>query len=742
MKRFGKVLSLVLAAGMVLGMLSVTAGAADATYENVRTPWFFNELEGDNTYTLQNTQLLLAVNPDTATESTVDEDGNRIPRLEGSFTIEGPDSDIAVQNLLLADAEPDTPEPQIREIRPDNPQVVGRVDRSASGIARFSQRAAASHAKNDTITLRSGYGDQEPVMKCLYEGTYCTVWGSISDDEKIRLNEILAQDIGMEFDHQFEAVTNIFGNYFYDADGDEKVAIMCYDINNEYAQGDDPDSYTAGLFTMGDMITHGKDNEGNDAPVIGDLIFEDSDYPYNGIDCIRIDTYPLMGGRGSLMSRIDKCYSTLLHEFQHMLNFSSAQRNHDEHKAEFYYMDTFLDEAFSMAAEYLVYYSDNDNVGDDNNVVDDRVGWFNSSYYYTPGSSLTYWSSDLDNYANAFLFGQYIRTRWARKGGCKTDGRDFYKLVYDSCVNTIGSDGEITERYTGDALSVIADLLREPGEDYYSYNSLMLDFWTAVCLKEPTGIHGFNDEDWSKTIDMYAPAITSGTNDKIFNSGAKLFTLDPNETYTITATPNVRLIAIGGVTGPLSKDGFNWIVSPDSALYIDKTETSGTTITDAPWNDLRAGTQIDYVSLPVGITSISDGVFTGYDIDSVYFSGSKPEWDHVLGNNNDSLANAPHITFGEGFVNDYMHYVDDEISLRISTTSEQIGFFIALYDKNNRFLRYEYLAPMAQDEYVKGEEYGGWPDLKVNGAGKVGVIAVDTSNSSTPQGAASVFRLS
>ena len=69
---------------------------------------------------------------------------------------------------------------------------------------------------------------------------------------------------------------------------------------------------------------------------------------------------------------------------------------------------------------------------------------------------------------------------------------------------------------------------------------------------------------------------------------------------------------------------------------------------------------------------------------------------------------------------------------------------LALYDKNNRFLRYEYMEPGVRDEYLYDGEYGGWPDLVVNGAGKVSVIAVDTSEDhyNAPQGAASVFRLS
>lgn len=718
MRKFGRFLSMVLVAAMLAG--AFTTFAAAKAY-NELTPWFYDELNTGDTYLLQNAELLLAVNPDTATEGMIS------APVEGSFTIEGPVSDAALQNRLPADAEPDTPEPQIREIRPDNPQVVGRVDRSASGIARFSQRAAASHAKNDTITLRSGYGDQEPVMKCLYEGTYCTVWGSISDDEKIRLNEILAQDIGMEFDHQFEAVTNIFGNYFYDADGDNRVAIMCYDIDNEYAQGVDPDSYTAGLFTMGDMITHGKDNEGNDAPVIGDLIFEDSDYPYNGIDCIRIDTYPLMGNRGNLMSRTEKCYSTLLHEFQHMLNFSSALRHCEQGETgRLYYMDTFLDEAFSMAAEHLVYANDptKDN-------AKERVDWFNSTSY-VPGRSLTYWTGDLDNYANAFLFGQYIRTRWARKDGFETGGRDIYKRVYDSCVNTVGPDNEVIE-YKGDALSVIADLLCEPGEDYYSYNALILDFWAAVCLNQSSGIHGFNGEKWADSIKMRTTELRwidgKASDDKIYSSGAKLYTLDPNETYTITAAPNVRLIAMRrNVCGA----DLTWHIS-DGILYI---EGSGE-MTSAPWK----GQDFSGVELPAELTALCNDAFSGYELKVVFFGGTKAAWDeltsHYLGSGNSAITDAPTKYFDRDFVRAYGYDADSkDVSLRLITNSPDVAFAAARFAENGRFLGYAYLAPNLKTN--KDGEYGGSVHFNVDGAKEFRVMAF---NASRPVESARTFEL-
>ena len=718
MRKFGRFLSMVLVAAMLAG--AFTTFAAAKAY-NELTPWFYDELNAGDTYLLQNAELLLAVNPDTATEGMIS------APVEGSFTIEGPASDAALQNRLPADAEPDTLEPQIREVRPEAPQEVGLIDRDTADSTRFSRNAAAFHKKDDTLTLYCKY-DQEPEMKCLYVGTHCTVWGSISDKEEIRLNETQAENIGDEFDRQFEAVTNIFGNYFYDADGDSKVAIMCYDINNEYAQDVNPNPYTAGLFDMNDMITHGKDNEGNDAPVIGDLIFEDSDYPYNGIDCIRIDTYPLMGGRGSLMSRIDKCYSTLLHEFQHMLNFSSSLRHcvqRDTNKL--YYMDTFLDEAFSMAAEHLVYANDptKDN-------AKERVDWFNSTSY-VPGRSLTYWSGSLDNYANAFLFGQYIRTRWARKGGCQNDGSSFYQLVYDSCVNTTGFGGEVTKYYTGNALSVIADLLCEPGEDFYSYNALMLDFWAAVCLNQSSGIHGFNGEKWADSIKMRTTGLRwiggKASDDKIYSSGAKLYTLDPNETYTITAAPNVRLIAM---RRNACGENLTWYISDDNILHI---EGNGE-MASAPWK----GQDFSGVELPAGLTALCNDAFSGYELEVVFFGGTKAAWDELtshLDSSNSAITNAPTKYFDSDFVRAYEYTAESkDVWLRLITNSPNVAFAAARFAANGRFLGYAYLAPNLKTN--KDGEYGGSVHFNANGAKEFRVMAF---NANGPVDSARTFEL-
>ena len=379
-----------------------------------------------------------------------------------------------------------------------------------------------------------------------------------------------------------------------------------------------------------------------------------------------------------------------------------------------------------MAAEHLVYANDptNDN-------AKERVDWFNSTSY-VPGRSLTYWSGSLDNYANAFLFGQYIRTRWARKGGCKNDGSSFYQLVYDSCVNTTGFGGEVTKYYTGNALSVIADLLCEPGEDFYSYNALILDFWAAVCLNQSSGIHGFNGEKWADSIKMRTTGLRwidgKASDDKIYSSGAKLYTLDPNETYTITAAQNVRLIAM---RRNACGDDLTWHIS-DGILYI---EGSGE-MTSAPWK----GQDFIGVELPAGLTALYDDAFSGYELDYVSFGGTLSEWEAIwTGGGNSAITNAPTKYFDSDFVRAYGYDADSkDVSLRLITNSPNVAFAAARFAENGRFLGYEYLKPGSTDKSTGENEYGGSVHFNVNGAKEFRVMAFDANG---PVESARTFKL-
>lgn len=701
MKRFAKILSIALSAVLLLGALSMSAGAR--AYDEL-TPWFFGELDKGETYTIQNTEKLLVVN-----------DWIWARDRTGSFTIQTDAS--APQNAQYAQDELTADEPQWSELQPDLPVMIGRDDESAaqSGEALYA-RSGTTRAVNDTLTLKgainSGKRERDLDMVCLYVGTHCTVWGTTSDEEAVRLGSAQAAQIGGYFDEKFPTMEATFGGDFVDADGDGKVAIMCYDIDKNYKAGETfSGPYTAGFFDMKDMI--GSDNK------IGGVSFgESAAYPYNGIDCIRIDTYPVMGGTpDTLMTRVENCYSTLFHEFQHMLNFSSSLHHCEQRKTDkLYYMDTFLNEAFSMAAEHLVCGSDS---------TASRIRRFNGSDY-KPGSPLTTWDGTLDNYANSYLFGQYLRTRYMQSGlGKETDGSDFYRTVYSRCSGS---------GYKGNAMDVVADLLQT------NAISLTVDFWTAVCLNQSNGVFGFAGEDWADAIQMKTSGIWFGTsNDGISNSGAKLYQLDPKETYTITAATNCTLVAMSRLQPGVCGTDITWELAPDGALYI---EGDGSAITSAPWRELPTGTRITSIHLPANLTSVPESAFAGLGtLDYVAFAGTVPEWQAIqFGSGNDAVEHAACKYFDGDFVRMYWYDAEDDFaSLHLITKNEAVGFAAAKFDENGRFLDYEYIAPAASDNTTDEGEYGGSVHFSINGAKEFRVMAF--TENGCPNDSARTFQL-
>ena len=718
MKRFAKILSIALSAVLLLGALSVSAGAR--AYDEL-TPWFFSELGEGETYTIQNAEKLLVVNDWIWSEDRT-----------GSFTIQTDAS--APQNAQYAQDELTADEPQWSELQPDLPVMIGRDDGNAaqSGEALYA-RSGTNRAVNDTLTLKgainSGKRERDLDMVCLYVGTHCTVWGTTSDEKAVRLGSEQAAQIGEYFDEKFPTMEATFGGDFVDADGDGKVAIMCYDIDENYEPGKTfSGPYTAGFFDMKDMI--GSDNK------IGSVSFgESAAYPYNGIDCIRIDTYPVMGGTpDTLMTRVENCYSTLFHEFQHMLNFSSSLHHCEQGKTDnLYYMDTFLNEAFSMAAEHLICGSDS---------TASRIRRFNGSDY-KPGSPLTTWNGTLDNYANSYLFGQYLRTRYMQSGlGNETDGSDFYQTVYDWCVDPTDLNGKPIYdengkqvRYDGNAMDVAADLLQT------NAISLTIDFWTAVCLNQSNGVFGFAGEDWADAIEMQTSGIWFGaSNDGIANSGAKLYTLDADKTYTITAATNCTLVAMSRLQPGVCGTDITWELAPDGALYI---EGDGSAISSAPWRELPAGTRITSIHLPANLTSVPENAFAGLGtLDYVAFAGTVPGWqaiDFGNGNSNDAVQNAACKYFDGDFVRMYLYEEDfDWVSLLFITKRADVSFAAAMFDENGQFMDYTYVASGSQDDSTGDNEYGGYIDFNAYGAAKFRVMAFTEDG---PIDAARTFQL-
>ena len=367
-----------------------------------------------------------------------------------------------------------------------------------------TEQTYASYTTGSTFEITDNLDAARP-MQCLYIGDHCTVWGSTGDNAAICISASNARSIGDAFDSYYDRLTSAFGTW-YDADRDGKLAIFCYDIDNDY--GKTVSSYTAGFFRPMDLV----DPSGR----INGINFGTNSYTGMGLDCIHLDTYPGMNSTSVPLDYISKAYSTLVHEAQHLINFSYqvAGGTYDT-----YYdsMEIYLNEAFSMAAEHLICGAE---------ACSSRIRYFNGNSY-VPGTALTHWDNTLSHYSNSYLFGQYLRTRRSDADG--TDGSNLFRQVLEGRQLMKG----------GNTLELLAPLL------YTTPQELVTDFWSAVYLREGEGNHGFCGESWANSLSprIYS-SITSAYTGNIYNGGAKYYTL-PAAGFTPSSVNGVELIALG-----------------------------------------------------------------------------------------------------------------------------------------------------------------------------------------------------
>ncbi len=263
----------------------------------------------------------------------------------------------------------------------------------------------------------------------LYAGQHSEVWVESTD----AITESKASELGSEFDN---AIYPLVAEYFYtpsDVDGNGRVQILCFDIQDNFAT---TGAYVGGYFSSGDIFNISNSNRA---------------------EIFYIDTYPTMHYPKDKPVDVSKAYSTLAHEFQHMVNFN---RNYIVEGGE--PMPSWINEGLSMAAEHLY-----------NGVLTRRISYYNSSTNIQNGHSLVYWGDNndtLSNYALSYLFMQYIRAQVGTES--------VYK---DILLDKNNGSGAITN-----ALAKYG-MVKTLGE-------VMTDFRLALHLKNPTGPYGFMDD--------------------------------------------------------------------------------------------------------------------------------------------------------------------------------------------------------------------------------------------------------
>lgn len=291
------------------------------------------------------------------------------------------------------------------------------------------------------------------------EGDYCYIWVvdvNFSDLEAsgAKITKAKAGDLAEQFDDMYNLIREVFGeesdkmyhvgnltNISNVSNTGKKVNIVVYDIAGDYT--DDQDAGTFGYFYPKDYYTPESASFYEDA-----ILSYSNNGKYFYIDSWFLNLNPQM------------IYSTLAHEFQHMINFGQKSIENDV------YSSTWSNEMMSMVCEDML----QEYLGiDTNNSPIQRLLLF-AQYYYRSG--LTDWLSGNDNllsYAGAYAFGAYL----ARNYG----GRELIKQI-------------ATNEYVDQ--EAITKALRTIGKNE-SFETVFRKYPQALVLDNaPNGVPSFN----------------------------------------------------------------------------------------------------------------------------------------------------------------------------------------------------------------------------------------------------------
>ena len=287
----------------------------------------------------------------------------------------------------------------------------------------------------------------------LAENTRCTVWV----ERGAGITKETAQKVASEYSNNIyqkmisNFVTNKDGFNFEtelaDINSDGKLVILLLDIRDNYQKGVN-ESAVGGYFLWSDLFP----NEANS----------------NGLAMIYIDTNPgIPGGTES--------NKTLAHEMQHLINEVTSQVLR-YNGSQYLEMDTWIDEGLSCAAEWV--YSGSHPT--------DRYGWYNNNgngrglinkgnnFYVWGNRSTESQYAEIDDYATAYLFFQWLRLQ-------SSNGAGIYKDIIGSASNnyqavTSAASSRINASYSN------------------NWGGLLRDWLAANYINASNGRYGYGTE--------------------------------------------------------------------------------------------------------------------------------------------------------------------------------------------------------------------------------------------------------
>ncbi|MDR1324823.1 MAG: DUF2268 domain-containing putative Zn-dependent protease [Treponema sp.] len=313
----------------------------------------------------------------------------------------------------------------------------------------------------------------------LAESEHCIVYA----DNMVNVSLETAEAIVREYEANiYTQITDAFG-MFEDVDGNGKLIILLLDIIDGY----DGDSYVAGFF----QSYH--------------LFKKSNMHPYsNEADMLFLDTNPQKVGSESF-------YSTIAHEFQHLINFSYTASNNGVME------DTWIDEGLATAAEYIY-----------NGHQKARINFFNQDPYRSIkyGNNFFvwdgYWESaagdnydPVANYATAYLFFQWLRIHANNDAG-------IYKDIIGSSYRDYRAITEVAQSRIDSSLG--------------NWETLLRTWMLANAYNKTSGLLGYKGEIETKVRDFTGVSRSLAPGEGVFSRLA----LDTDGSFTSSGSGNIR----------------------------------------------------------------------------------------------------------------------------------------------------------------------------------------------------------
>lgn len=235
-------------------------------------------------------------------------------------------------------------------------------------------------------------------------GDYCYVWVKNDSKKSYTISPSDATTLAQKFDDIYKQETFIFGSnipnikdsakdslddVFITVDpNNTKIHIIVYDLDDDYNKNQN--AVLMGYFWSLDFYK----NSFLHSAEIGETNCS------NECECIHIDSY-------MLKQNASEIYSTLGHEFQHLLHFVNKQLNTSDGET-IQISDTWFNEMMSMVCEdiMLTQLFPNDPLATRHG-PQNRLDLFNQTFY---AGFITWFDGDavLTSYANAYAFGAFL----------------------------------------------------------------------------------------------------------------------------------------------------------------------------------------------------------------------------------------------------------------------------------------------------------------------------------------------